>query len=145
MSLPSCLPADIAVADGPLRDEIVVQHDDVRFVAFFQTAAFAELEALDLVPAGRLDGLAERQPRDADETAQAVVVTQCTAGDRAGRQRRFPIFHDDRQAAERVVAVRHAGSAHPAQRVRRLPCQLAQEQFGLYGHRKRPATGEADR
>ena len=74
MNLPSCLPADIAVADGPLRDEIVVQHDDVRFVAFLQTAAFAELEALDLIPAGRLDGLAERQSRDADKTAQTVVV-----------------------------------------------------------------------
>ena len=48
MNLPSCLPADIAVADGPLRDKIVVQHDDVRFVAFLQTAAFAELEAFVL-------------------------------------------------------------------------------------------------
>ena len=63
------LPTDVAVADGPLRDEIVIQHDDVRFIAFLQAASFAKLEALDLVPAGRLDGLAERQSRDADKTA----------------------------------------------------------------------------
>lgn len=62
-------PTDIAVTDGPLRDEIIVQHDNVRFIAFFKAAAFSKLEALDLIPTGGFDGLAKRQSCDANETA----------------------------------------------------------------------------
>ena len=57
------------MADGPLRDKIIVQHDNVRFIAFFKTAAFAKLEALDLIPTGGFDGLTEWQPCDADKTS----------------------------------------------------------------------------